>query len=257
MLALLKGASGQGALIGRTSLLCTSTGASGSHSSSSSSSSSKGSSSGGDDAAKLEKAATAPAPAKWTPQWMWNATKETVKHYYHGSKLLAADTRIAAQLVRRMMVRKSLTRREHNLLVRVCADIARLVPLSFFVLVPMMEFALPFAIKLFPNLLPSTFEEKHQRDERKQQLLKVRLEMAGWRARSRREPLKLPRRRKGARQLRQLLPKRRSLLQLAANHHPSLAGTWPPPPPLRRYLRAPAEALVGKGRRCQRTCVIS
>ena len=25
-----------------------------------------------------------------------------------------------------------------------------------------MEFALPFALRLFPNLLPSTFEEKHQ-----------------------------------------------------------------------------------------------
>ena len=56
--------------------------------------------------------------------------------------------------------------------------IARLVPLSFFVLVPMMEFALPFAIRLFPNLLPSTFEEKHQKEEKRMKLLKVRLEMA-------------------------------------------------------------------------------
>ena len=255
MLALLKGASGQGALIGRTSLLCTSTGASGSHSSSSSSSSSKGSSSGGDDAAKLEKAATAPAPAKWTPQWMWNATKETVKHYYHGSKLLAADTRIAAQLVRRMMVRKSLTRREHNLLVRVCADIARLVPLSFFVLVPMMEFALPFAIKLFPNLLPSTFEEKHQRDERKQQLLKERLEMAKvLESTLEARAAQVTKEKKSARQLRQLLPKR-----------PAAATGSEPSPVVSRDVAAAAPAASaspGTGEamwttRYQRTCVIS
>ena len=54
----------------------------------------------------------------------------------------------------------------------------RLVPLSFFVIVPMMEFALPFALRLFPNLLPSTFEEKHHREEKRVKLLKVRLEMA-------------------------------------------------------------------------------
>ena len=58
---------------------------------------------------------------------------------------------------------------------RVCADIARLVPLSFFVIVPMMEFALPFAIRIFPNLLPSTFEEKHQKADRNRHLLKVGL----------------------------------------------------------------------------------
>ena len=113
-------------------------------------------------------------PARWTPAWIWMSLKEMAHHYYHGSKLLAADARIAGKLFQRMLVRKNLTRREHNLLVRVCADIARLIPLSFFVIVPAMEFALPFAIKIFPNLLPSTFEEKHQVEERRKKLLKVR-----------------------------------------------------------------------------------
>lgn len=76
-----------------------------------------------------------------------------------------------------MLKGRTLSRREHNLLVRVLADLSRLIPLSFFVIVPFMEFALPFALKLFPNLLPSTFEEKHQKDEKRKQLLKVRLEV--------------------------------------------------------------------------------
>jgi LETM1 and EF-hand domain-containing protein 1, mitochondrial len=38
----------------------------------------------------------------------------------------------------------------------------RLVPLAFFVVVPLAEFLLPFALKLFPNILPSTFQEKHK-----------------------------------------------------------------------------------------------
>ena len=57
---------------------------------------------------------------------------------------------------------------------RVVADIARLVPLSFFIIVPMMEFALPFVLRFFPNMLPSTFEEKHQKEEKRKKLLKVR-----------------------------------------------------------------------------------
>jgi len=109
---------------------------------------------------------------------MWQGLKDTAAHYWHGSKLLAADIRVAWKLLGRVVAGRSLSRREHNLLVRVSADIARLVPLSFFILVPMMEFALPFALRLFPNLLPSTFEEKHQREEKRVKLLKVRLEMA-------------------------------------------------------------------------------
>ena len=120
----------------------------------------------------------APPPARWTPAWAWKGLKETAVHYYHGSKLLVADVKIASRLFRMVLVGRTLTRREHNLLVRVCADIARLVPLSFFVIVPMMEFALPFALKLFPSLLPSTFEEKHHKEEKQKKLLKVRLEMA-------------------------------------------------------------------------------
>jgi len=41
-----------------------------------------------------------------------------------------------------------------------------------------MELLLPVAIKLFPNMLPSTFEDKFAADEKKRKLLRVRLEMA-------------------------------------------------------------------------------
>lgn len=36
----------------------------------------------------------------------------------------------------------------------------RLVPFAVFVLVPFMELLLPVALKLFPNMLPSTYESK-------------------------------------------------------------------------------------------------
>jgi len=43
-----------------------------------------------------------------------------------------------------------------------CALGYSLVPLAFFVIVPLAEFLLPFALKLFPNILPSTFQEQHK-----------------------------------------------------------------------------------------------
>lgn len=117
-------------------------------------------------------------PAKWTPRWAWEMARETALHYWHGTKLLAADTKIASQLLMRMLRGITLSRREHNLLVRVLSDLLRVIPLAFFVLVPFMEFALPFAIRLFPNLLPSTFEEGHVREEKRMRLLKVRIGVA-------------------------------------------------------------------------------
>ena len=124
------------------------------------------------------KAPKAPPPAKWSPRWVAVTVKEMALHYWHGSKLLAADTRIASKLLSRLVSGRNLSRREHNLLVRVLADLGRIVPLSFFVLVPFMELALPFALKLFPNLLPSTFEEKHQKDEKLKKALQMRLGVA-------------------------------------------------------------------------------
>ena len=46
---------------------------------------------------------------------------------------------------------------------RTVADLFRLVPFTVFLIVPFMEFLLPFAIKLFPNMLPSTFEDKSKK----------------------------------------------------------------------------------------------
>ena len=43
---------------------------------------------------------------------------------------------------------------------RTTSDLLRLIPFSVFVIVPFMEFLLPVALKLFPNMLPSTFEDK-------------------------------------------------------------------------------------------------
>lgn len=45
---------------------------------------------------------------------------------------------------------------------RTTTDLMRLVPFAFFIIVPFMELLLPVALKLFPNMLPSTYESKSQ-----------------------------------------------------------------------------------------------
>jgi hypothetical protein len=46
------------------------------------------------------------------------------------------------------------------------SDLGRLIPFSFFIIIPFMELLLPVALKIFPNLLPSTFAEKGDKASR-------------------------------------------------------------------------------------------
>lgn len=74
----------------------------------------------------------------------------------------------------------SLTRREKKQLQRTVADVLRLVPVAFFLIVPFMEFLLPFALKLFPNMLPSTFQASYKKEEDMKKQLRLRLALAGF-----------------------------------------------------------------------------
>ncbi|XP_060273462.1 mitochondrial proton/calcium exchanger protein isoform X3 [Ovis aries] len=103
---------------------------------------------------------------------------DELKHYYHGFRLLWIDTKIAARTLWRILHGHSLTRRERRQFLRICADLFRLVPFLVFVVVPFMEFLLPVAVKLFPNMLPSTFETQSSKEERLKKELRVKLELA-------------------------------------------------------------------------------
>ncbi|XP_035150204.1 mitochondrial proton/calcium exchanger protein isoform X4 [Callithrix jacchus] len=103
---------------------------------------------------------------------------DELKHYYHGFRLLWIDTKIAARMLWRILNGHTLTRRERRQFLRICADLFRLVPFLVFVVVPFMEFLLPVAVKLFPNMLPSTFETQSIKEERLKKELRVKLELA-------------------------------------------------------------------------------
>lgn len=99
-------------------------------------------------------------------------------HYYHGFRLLFIDIKISTGLVWRILRGKTLSRREHRLLIRTVGDMFRLVPFSVFIIVPFMEFLLPVFIKFFPGMLPSTFETSSEKENKIKQNLKVKIEMA-------------------------------------------------------------------------------
>ncbi|KAI3610662.1 mrs7 family protein [Moniliophthora roreri] len=109
---------------------------------------------------------------------VWKKVKHEAAHYWHGSKLLVSEVRISARLQWKILHGEQLTRRERRQLKRTTQDLLRLVPFAVFVIVPFMELLLPVALKLFPNMLPSTFEDKYAAEEKERKLLRSRLEMA-------------------------------------------------------------------------------
>ncbi|XP_018580202.1 mitochondrial proton/calcium exchanger protein [Anoplophora glabripennis] len=115
-----------------------------------------------------------PVVKKSIVQKVWNE----LVHYYHGFRLLFMDVKISSGLVWRILNGNTLTRREYRLLTRTVGDLFRLVPFSVFIIVPFMELLLPVFIKLFPGLLPSTFQTATEKEDKIKQNLKVKLEMA-------------------------------------------------------------------------------
>ncbi|KAI8004316.1 Mitochondrial proton/calcium exchanger protein [Camellia lanceoleosa] len=115
--------------------------------------------------------------AKKLNHWK-NEFVSTLQHYWLGCKLLWVDVRISSRLLLKLAGGKSLTRRERQQLTRTTADIFRLVPFAVFIIVPFMEFLLPVFLAVFPNMLPSTFQDKMKEQEALKRRLNARIEYA-------------------------------------------------------------------------------
>ncbi|KAL5001202.1 LETM1-like protein-domain-containing protein [Aspergillus recurvatus] len=104
--------------------------------------------------------------------------KKEIQHYWDGTKLLATEVRISSRLALKMAGGYELSRREHRQLKRTVTDLGRLIPFSMFVIIPFAELLLPIALKLFPNLLPSTYEGKSAREKKALSLSSTRKEVS-------------------------------------------------------------------------------
>lgn len=137
------------------------------------------------DAAEPAKGESVPAASSAQPpppavpkKSLGQKVLDELKHYYHGFRLLGVDTNIAGRMVWRLLHGQQLTRRERRRLMRTCADLFRLVPFIVFIIVPFMEFLLPVFLKLFPEMLPSTFETESKKEEKQRKGLAAKLELA-------------------------------------------------------------------------------
>ncbi|RWS30489.1 LETM1 and EF-hand domain-containing protein 1-like protein [Leptotrombidium deliense] len=109
---------------------------------------------------------------------IWKRIWDELVHYYHGFRLLWLDTKILKRLIWKILNGESLTRREHRQMVRTVADLFRLVPFLAFIILPFMEFLLPVFLKLFPNMLPSTFQTASDKEAKMKAQLRLKLDMA-------------------------------------------------------------------------------
>ncbi|KAH3664011.1 hypothetical protein OGAPHI_004725 [Ogataea philodendri] len=128
---------------------------------------------------------TAPKPT------LWHKVKHEAQHYWAGTKLLGLEIKISSKLVLKSASGYELTRREYRQLQRTTADVLRLFPFAMFVLVPFAELLLPVALKLFPNLLPSTYESKKDKEKNLLKLRDTRTKVSEI-LRTQAKPIKLP-----------------------------------------------------------------
>jgi LETM1 and EF-hand domain-containing protein 1, mitochondrial len=109
---------------------------------------------------------------------IWQRVKHEVQHYWDGTKLLATEVKISSKLALKMAAGYELTRREHRQLHRTVQDLGRLLPFSVFVIVPFAELLLPIALRLFPNMLPSTYEDAKSKEKKATRLRANRKEVS-------------------------------------------------------------------------------
>lgn len=110
-----------------------------------------------------------------------NKIVEKIKEEFHrvvnGSKLLGQNTKTAAYLLKGMANGHTLSRRERVLMITTIADLIRMVPFVVILVVPFAEFALPVLLKLFPNMLPSTFTSASQKEVSRTRKLQAKLKV--------------------------------------------------------------------------------
>ncbi|KAH9879253.1 hypothetical protein J1614_002692 [Plenodomus biglobosus] len=127
---------------------------------------------------KEEKKAIAKKGAEKKKLTLWQKIKHEAVHYWDGTKLLGFEIRISSKLALKMAAGYELTRRERRQLQRTVQDLGRLIPFLPFVIVPFAELLLPVALKLFPNMLPSTYEGQTAKDDKAKALRATRKDVS-------------------------------------------------------------------------------
>jgi len=116
-------------------------------------------------------------PLNWIkklPALIWHG----LVHTWLGFKMLWLNSRSSVAILFRKMTGQKIEYREQRLLTRTGSDLLKLIPFSFFIIVPFAEFLLPIALHLFPKLLPSTFETEEQKEKTLKDMQEIRMRIS-------------------------------------------------------------------------------
>ncbi|KAJ3352396.1 hypothetical protein GGF32_003784 [Allomyces javanicus] len=108
----------------------------------------------------------------------WPHICAELAHYKTGTQLFAYEAKVSARYLAKLVRGHALSRREYRQLRRTVSDLFRLVPFLIILVIPFAELTLPILLRVFPTMLPSTFEKSGDYEERKRRLLQVRLGLA-------------------------------------------------------------------------------
>lgn len=89
-----------------------------------------------------------------------HSLKEGFKWSVNGFWLFYLNIKCSNSLLHKRILGNDLNFNEKKLIRTTVKDTMKIIPFSFFIVIPFAEFGLPFAIKLFPSMLPSTFTFK-------------------------------------------------------------------------------------------------
>lgn len=105
--------------------------------------------------------------------------KHTVHWCKTGFRLYFANVKVSYYILLKRLKGHPMRYNERKLLMKTLNDALKLVPFSFFIIVPFAEFLLPVAIRLFPQMLPSTFRTDNPKsDDYLQKKLLAKKELA-------------------------------------------------------------------------------
>ncbi len=92
----------------------------------------------------------------------WTKVRAGMAHswdwFKNGSLLFRKNFAISKKLMKKKLNGEELSYKEHQVLVTTSSDIAKLIPFSFFVIVPFAELLLPVVVRFYPQILPSTYD---------------------------------------------------------------------------------------------------
>ncbi|CUV06176.1 unnamed protein product [Cryptosporidium hominis] len=106
-----------------------------------------------------------------------HALKEGFNWSVCGFRHFFYNLKYTNSLIQKRILGNGLTFNEKQLVKTTIKDTIKIIPFSFFIIVPFAEFGLPFVIKLFPNMLPSTFALKSIKERDDNILNKRKIEL--------------------------------------------------------------------------------